>query len=157
MCLGEKQGRRQRRVRWSRVRSRRKKKGSEEDDDEEEDEEEDESSSEEEEIEEDDSDEDYQVEKKKRRRNRNKVRNSSDSSTSSSDDLPPNDDPCKHCGLPNHPELVSENPICLHVGVGSTEVCSAILITEFFSDPAVRLLRQRLSHSVSPASSHDHP
>uniref|UniRef100_A0A3Q3GK64 Remodeling and spacing factor 1b, tandem duplicate 1 n=1 Tax=Labrus bergylta TaxID=56723 RepID=A0A3Q3GK64_9LABR len=22
------------------------------------------------------------------------------------DDLPPNDDPCKHCGLPNHPELI---------------------------------------------------
>uniref|UniRef100_A0A3B3HF14 Remodeling and spacing factor 1b, tandem duplicate 1 n=1 Tax=Oryzias latipes TaxID=8090 RepID=A0A3B3HF14_ORYLA len=28
------------------------------------------------------------------------------SSTSSDDDLPPNDDPCKHCGLPNHPELI---------------------------------------------------
>ncbi|MCJ8742248.1 hypothetical protein PDJAM_G00079950 [Pangasius djambal] len=96
-------GRRQRRVRWSRVRSRRKKKGSEEDDD---DDEEVEGSSEEEETEEDDSDEDYQVEKKKRRRNRNKERNSSDTSTSSSDDLPPNDDPCKHCGLPNHPELI---------------------------------------------------
>ncbi|KAM9455964.1 remodeling and spacing factor 1 [Clarias gariepinus] len=94
-------GRRQRRVRWSRVRSRRKKKGSEEDEDDEE-----ESSSEAEETEEDDSDEDYQVEKKKRRRNRNKERNSSDTSTSSSDDLPPNDDPCKHCGLPNHPELI---------------------------------------------------
>ncbi|TSM28194.1 Remodeling and spacing factor 1 [Bagarius yarrelli] len=92
-------GRRQRRVRWSTVRSRRKKKGSEDGQD-------DESSSEEEETEEDDSDEDYQVEKKKRRRNRNKERNSSDTSTSSSDDLPPNDDPCKHCGLPNHPELI---------------------------------------------------
>ncbi|XP_046717475.1 remodeling and spacing factor 1 isoform X2 [Silurus meridionalis] len=88
-------GRRQRRVRWSRVRSRRKKKESEEDE---------ESSSEEEETEEDDSDEDYQVKKKRRRRNRD--RNSSDTSTSSSDDLPPNDDPCKHCGLPNHPELI---------------------------------------------------
>lgn len=96
------QGRRQRRVRWSRLRTRRKKKGSEEDEDEDA-----ESSSEEEVTEEDDSDEDYQVEKKKRRRNRNKERNSSDTSTSSSDDLPPNDDPCKHCGLPNHPELVS--------------------------------------------------
>ncbi|XP_058268160.1 remodeling and spacing factor 1 isoform X2 [Hemibagrus wyckioides] len=96
-------GRRQRRMRWSRVRSRRKKKDSEEDYDEDEG---DESSSEEEETEEDDSDEDYQVEKKKRRRNRNKERNSSDTSTSSSDDLPPNDDPCKHCGLPNHPELI---------------------------------------------------
>uniref|UniRef100_A0A3P8STZ3 Remodeling and spacing factor 1b, tandem duplicate 1 n=1 Tax=Amphiprion percula TaxID=161767 RepID=A0A3P8STZ3_AMPPE len=31
---------------------------------------------------------------------------SSDSSTSTDDDLPPNDDPCKHCGLPNHPELI---------------------------------------------------
>ncbi|KAK3549398.1 hypothetical protein QTP86_001231 [Hemibagrus guttatus] len=96
-------GRRQRRMRWSQVRSRRKKKDSKEDYEEGED---DESSSEEEETEEDDSDEDYQVEKKKRRRNRNKERNSSDTSTSSSDDLPPNDDPCKHCGLPNHPELI---------------------------------------------------
>ncbi|XP_026995388.2 remodeling and spacing factor 1 isoform X1 [Tachysurus fulvidraco] len=94
-------GRRQRRVRWSRLRTRRKKKSSEEDEDEDV-----ESSSEEEVTEEDDSDEDYQVEKKKRRRNRNKERNSSDTSTSSSDDLPPNDDPCKHCGLPNHPELI---------------------------------------------------
>ncbi|XP_060765521.1 remodeling and spacing factor 1 isoform X3 [Neoarius graeffei] len=98
-------GRRQRRVRWSRYRSRRKKKGSEEEN-EDDDEEDDESSSEEEEIEEDDSDEDYQVEKKNRRRNRNRERNNSDASTSSSDDLPPNDDPCKHCGLPNHPELI---------------------------------------------------
>uniref|UniRef100_I3JT39 Remodeling and spacing factor 1b, tandem duplicate 1 n=1 Tax=Oreochromis niloticus TaxID=8128 RepID=I3JT39_ORENI len=30
----------------------------------------------------------------------------SDSSTSSDEDLPPNDDPCKHCGLSNHPELI---------------------------------------------------
>uniref|UniRef100_A0A3Q1GZ84 Remodeling and spacing factor 1b, tandem duplicate 1 n=1 Tax=Acanthochromis polyacanthus TaxID=80966 RepID=A0A3Q1GZ84_9TELE len=35
-----------------------------------------------------------------------KVERSSDSSTSTDDDLPPNDDPCKHCGLPNHPELI---------------------------------------------------
>uniref|UniRef100_A0A3B4DCE2 PHD-type domain-containing protein n=1 Tax=Pygocentrus nattereri TaxID=42514 RepID=A0A3B4DCE2_PYGNA len=75
------------------------KKGSEEEDDE--------SSSEEEETEEDDSDEDYKVEKtRKRRRNCNRARNSSDSSTSCSDDDLPNDDPCKHCGLPNHPELI---------------------------------------------------
>uniref|UniRef100_A0A3Q4H4K0 PHD-type domain-containing protein n=1 Tax=Neolamprologus brichardi TaxID=32507 RepID=A0A3Q4H4K0_NEOBR len=33
-------------------------------------------------------------------------RRSSDSSTSSDEDLPPNDDPCKHCGLSNHPELI---------------------------------------------------
>ncbi|XP_076842585.1 remodeling and spacing factor 1 isoform X2 [Brachyhypopomus gauderio] len=93
-------GRRRRRTRWSSTRSRRKKKGSEEDDD-------DMSSSEEDETEEDDSDEDYKVEKtRKRRRNRNRERNSSDSSTSSSEDDLPNDDPCKHCGLPNHPELI---------------------------------------------------
>ncbi|KAK1800768.1 hypothetical protein P4O66_005965 [Electrophorus voltai] len=92
-------GRRRRRTRWSSTRSRRKKKGSDDDDD-------DMTSSEEEETEEDDSDEDYKVEKtRKRRRNRNRERNSSDSSTSSEDDLP-NDDPCKHCGLPNHPELI---------------------------------------------------
>ncbi|XP_051540212.1 remodeling and spacing factor 1-like isoform X4 [Myxocyprinus asiaticus] len=89
-------GRRRRRTQWSRM--RRKKKGSDDDYDEE---------SEEEETEEDDSDEDYKVEKtKKRRRNRNRERNSSDTSTSSSDDDVPNDDPCKHCGLPNHPELI---------------------------------------------------
>lgn len=46
------------------------------------------------------------MERSRRRRNRNRERRSSDSSTSSDDDLPPNDDPCKHCGLPNHPELV---------------------------------------------------
>ncbi|XP_037403157.1 remodeling and spacing factor 1 isoform X1 [Pygocentrus nattereri] len=92
-------GRRRRRTRWSSTRTRRKKKGSEEEDDE--------SSSEEEETEEDDSDEDYKVEKtRKRRRNCNRARNSSDSSTSCSDDDLPNDDPCKHCGLPNHPELI---------------------------------------------------
>ncbi|KAK7120754.1 hypothetical protein R3I94_020669 [Phoxinus phoxinus] len=90
-------GRRRKRQPWSRT--RRKKKCS--DDDEEE------SESEFEETEEDDSDEDYKVEKsKKRRRNRNRERNSSDSSTSSSDDDVPNDDPCKHCGLPNQPELI---------------------------------------------------
>ncbi|CAM4729567.1 unnamed protein product [Leuciscus chuanchicus] len=93
-------GRRRKRQPWSRT--RRKKKCSEDDDDDEE-----ESESEFEETEEDDSDEDYKVEKsKKRRRNRNRERNSSDDSTSSSDDDVPNDDPCKHCGLPNHPELI---------------------------------------------------
>ncbi|XP_016125007.1 remodeling and spacing factor 1 isoform X3 [Sinocyclocheilus grahami] len=87
-------GRRRKRQPWSRM--RRKRKSS--DDDEE---------SEEEETEEDDSDEDYKVEKKTRkRRNRNRERNSSDSSSSSSEDDEPNDDPCKHCGLPNHPELI---------------------------------------------------
>uniref|UniRef100_A0A8C2FPX4 Remodeling and spacing factor 1-like n=1 Tax=Cyprinus carpio TaxID=7962 RepID=A0A8C2FPX4_CYPCA len=92
-------GRRRKRQPWSRM--RRKKKCSDDDDDVEE------SESEEEETEEDDSDEDYKVEKtKKRRRNRNRERNSSDSSTSSSEDDEPNDDPCKHCGLPNHPELI---------------------------------------------------
>ncbi|XP_072514686.1 remodeling and spacing factor 1 isoform X2 [Salminus brasiliensis] len=95
-------GRRRRRTRWSNTRTRRKKKGSEEDDNNDDEE----SSSEEEESEEDDSDEDYKVEKtRKRRRNCNRVRNS-DSSTSCSEDDLPNDDPCKHCGLPNHPELI---------------------------------------------------
>ncbi|XP_023648279.1 remodeling and spacing factor 1 isoform X2 [Paramormyrops kingsleyae] len=50
---------------------------------------------EEEESEDDDSDEDYTVEK-------GKVRSASDSKS----DETPNDDPCKHCGLPNHPELI---------------------------------------------------
>ncbi|XP_026075674.1 remodeling and spacing factor 1-like isoform X2 [Carassius auratus] len=91
-------GRRRKRQPWSRM--RRKKKSSDDDDDEE-------TESEEEETEEDDSDEDFKVEKtRKRRRNRNRERNSSDSSTSSSEDDQPNDDPCKHCGLPNHPELI---------------------------------------------------
>ncbi|XP_078121343.1 remodeling and spacing factor 1 [Sander vitreus] len=95
-------GRKRRKVRWSNTRTRRKKKGSEDDNDSEE-----ESSEEEEESEEeDDSDEDYKVERGRKRRNRNRERRSSDSSTSSDDDLPPNDDPCKHCGLPNHPELI---------------------------------------------------
>ncbi|XP_026129700.1 remodeling and spacing factor 1 [Carassius auratus] len=92
-------GRRRKRQPWSRM--RRKRKSSDDDDDVVE-----ESESEEEETEEDDSDEDYKVEKtRKRRRNRNRERNSSDDSTSSSEDEP-NDDPCKHCGLPNHPELI---------------------------------------------------
>uniref|UniRef100_A0A3B3QRP8 Remodeling and spacing factor 1 n=1 Tax=Paramormyrops kingsleyae TaxID=1676925 RepID=A0A3B3QRP8_9TELE len=47
------------------------------------------------ESEDDDSDEDYTVEK-------GKVRSASDSKS----DETPNDDPCKHCGLPNHPELI---------------------------------------------------
>ncbi|KAI4892660.1 hypothetical protein NFI96_022787 [Prochilodus magdalenae] len=94
-------GRRRRRTRWTSTRTRHKKKGSEDDDDE------DESSSDEEESEEDDSDEDYKVERtRKRRRNCNRARNGSDSSTSCSDEDLPNDDPCKHCGLPNHPELI---------------------------------------------------
>ncbi|XP_034745782.1 remodeling and spacing factor 1 [Etheostoma cragini] len=95
-------GRKRRKVRWSNTRTRRKKKGSEDDNDsDEESSEEDEEESEED----DDSDEDYKVERGRKRRNRNRERRSSDSSTSS-DDLPPNDDPCKHCGLPNHPELI---------------------------------------------------
>uniref|UniRef100_A0A9J8BJ78 Remodeling and spacing factor 1-like n=1 Tax=Cyprinus carpio carpio TaxID=630221 RepID=A0A9J8BJ78_CYPCA len=92
-------GRRRKRQPWSRM--RRKRKSSDDDDDDEE------SESEEEETEEDDSDEDFKVEKtRKRRRNRNRERNSSDDSTSSSENDEPNDDPCKHCGLPNHPELI---------------------------------------------------
>nr|XP_046266672.1 remodeling and spacing factor 1 [Scatophagus argus] len=96
-------GRKRRKVRWSNTRTRRKKKGSEEEDDDNSDQE---SSDEEDSEEEDDSDEDYKVERSRKRRNRNRERRSSDSSTSSDDDLPPNDDPCKHCGLPNHPELI---------------------------------------------------
>ncbi|XP_051541884.1 remodeling and spacing factor 1-like isoform X2 [Myxocyprinus asiaticus] len=88
-------GRRRRRTQWSRM--RRKKKGSDDDYEE--------SESEEEETEEDDSDEDYKVVKTRKKR-RNRERNSSDSSTSSSDGDEPNDDPCKHCGLPNQPELI---------------------------------------------------
>uniref|UniRef100_H3CDJ0 PHD-type domain-containing protein n=1 Tax=Tetraodon nigroviridis TaxID=99883 RepID=H3CDJ0_TETNG len=69
-------GRKRRKVRWSNTRTHRKKRSSE-------DEASNPGSSEEEESEDqDDSDEDYK------------------------DDLPPNDDPCKHCGLPNHPELI---------------------------------------------------
>ncbi|KAF7206684.1 remodeling and spacing factor 1 [Nothobranchius furzeri] len=96
-------GRKRRRTRWSNTRARRKKKNS---DDESENSDEESSEEEESEEEEDDSDEDYKVERNRKRRNRNRERRSSDSSTSSSDDLPPNDDPCKHCGLPNHPELI---------------------------------------------------
>ncbi|XP_014912297.1 remodeling and spacing factor 1 [Poecilia latipinna] len=95
-------GRKRRRTRWSNTRTRRKRKNSDDEDENSE-----ESLSEEEESEEeDDSDEDYKVERSRKRRNRNRERRSSDSSTSSDDDLPPNDDPCKHCGLPNHPELI---------------------------------------------------
>ncbi|TRZ00242.1 hypothetical protein DNTS_012413, partial [Danionella cerebrum] len=93
-------GRRRKRQLWSRM--KRKKKSSDDEEDEE-------SESEEEETEVDDSDEDYKVEKtKRRRRNRHRERRSSDSSTSSSENDEPNDDPCKHCGLPNHPELVRD-------------------------------------------------
>uniref|UniRef100_A0A3P8SVH1 Remodeling and spacing factor 1b, tandem duplicate 1 n=1 Tax=Amphiprion percula TaxID=161767 RepID=A0A3P8SVH1_AMPPE len=95
-------GRKRRKVRWSNTRTRRKKKDSEDEDDNSDEE----SSDEEESEEEDDSDEDYKVERSRKRRNRNRERRSSDSSTSTDDDLPPNDDPCKHCGLPNHPELI---------------------------------------------------
>uniref|UniRef100_A0A4W5N1P0 Remodeling and spacing factor 1-like n=1 Tax=Hucho hucho TaxID=62062 RepID=A0A4W5N1P0_9TELE len=92
-------GRRRRRTRWSNTRTRRRKKNGSGDDNE--------SESSEEESEEDDSDESFKVEKGKRRwRNRNRERHSDDSDTSSDDDLPPNEDPCKHCGLPNHPELI---------------------------------------------------
>uniref|UniRef100_A0A3Q3KMT3 Remodeling and spacing factor 1b, tandem duplicate 1 n=1 Tax=Mastacembelus armatus TaxID=205130 RepID=A0A3Q3KMT3_9TELE len=101
--LGPKpKGRKRRKIRWSNTRTRRKKKGSEDEDENSNEE----SSEEEESEEEDDSDEDYKVERSRKRRNRNRERRSSDSSTSSDDDLPPNDDPCKHCGLPNHPELI---------------------------------------------------
>ncbi|XP_041946973.1 remodeling and spacing factor 1 isoform X4 [Alosa sapidissima] len=96
-------GKRRRRTRWSNTRTRRKKKGSEDDDDDDDDED---GSSVEEESEEDDSDEDYKVEKRPRRTRNRRERNTDDSDTSSDDDLPPNDDPCKHCGLPNHPELI---------------------------------------------------
>ncbi|KAJ8386617.1 hypothetical protein AAFF_G00168490 [Aldrovandia affinis] len=92
-----KKGRRQRRTRWSNI-HRRKTKGSSEEEEEDE---------EEEDVEEDNSDEDYKVEndrKKNRNRNRNRIRKDSDSSSSS--DGIPNEDPCKHCGLPNHPELI---------------------------------------------------
>ncbi|KAM6907172.1 remodeling and spacing factor 1 [Xenentodon cancila] len=95
-------GRKRRKFRWSSTRTRRKKKNSDDEDDNSDEE----STEEEESEEEDDSDEDYKVEQNRRRRNRNRARRSSDSSTSSDDDLPPNDDPCKHCGLPNHPELI---------------------------------------------------
>ncbi|XP_008280693.1 remodeling and spacing factor 1 isoform X2 [Stegastes partitus] len=95
-------GRKRRKIRWSNTRTRRKKKDSEDEDDNSDEE----SSDDEESEEEDDSDEDYKVERSRKRRNRNQERRSSDSSTSTDDDLPPNDDPCKHCGLPNHPELI---------------------------------------------------
>ncbi|XP_071214462.1 remodeling and spacing factor 1-like [Salvelinus alpinus] len=92
-------GRRRRKTRWSNTRTRRRKKNGSGDDNE--------SESSEEESEEDDSDESFKVEKGKRRwKNRNRERHSDDSDTSSDDDLPPNEDPCKHCGLPNHPELI---------------------------------------------------
>ncbi|KAJ8347797.1 hypothetical protein SKAU_G00263860 [Synaphobranchus kaupii] len=91
-------GRRQRRARWSNAR-RCKTKGSSEEEEDEDYEEEDE------EIEDDNSDEDYKMENnRKRKRNRNRKIN--DSETSSSSDGIPNEDPCKHCGLPNHPELI---------------------------------------------------
>lgn len=106
-------GRKRRKVRWSNTRTRRKKKGSEDEDNAENSEEE--SSEDMESEEEDDSDEDYKVERSRKRRNRNRERRSSDSSTSSDDDLPPNDDPCKHCGLPNHPELVGSHTSFIYI------------------------------------------
>nr|XP_057942226.1 remodeling and spacing factor 1-like [Doryrhamphus excisus] len=98
-------GRKRRKTRWSNTRTRHKRKGSDDEDD---NSDEESSDYEESEEDEDDSDEDYKVERgRKRRRRHNRERRSSDSSTSSDDnDLPPNDDPCKHCGLPNHPELI---------------------------------------------------
>ncbi|KAG7484398.1 hypothetical protein MATL_G00048800 [Megalops atlanticus] len=95
--------RKQRRTRWSNSHTRRSKRKDSSDDDYEVEEEE-----EEEESEDDNSDEDYQVEKDikmNRNRKRNRKRNDSDTSLSSADEKP-NDDPCKHCGLPNHPELI---------------------------------------------------
>lgn len=109
-------------MRWSNTRTRRKKRGSEEEDGGAASSEEDDSDEEE-----DDSDEDYKVERSRKRRNRNRERRSSDSDTSSDDDLPPNDDPCKHCGLPNHPELVGavgrwtgREPVDSHANVWPT-------------------------------------
>lgn len=112
LCLF--QGRKRRKARWSNTRTRRKKKGSEDENSD------DESSDDDESEEEDDSDEDYKVERSRKRRNRNRERRSSDSSTSSDDGLPPNDDPCKHCGLPNHPELVGTNCASLCFTRGDT-------------------------------------
>ncbi|XP_058887151.1 remodeling and spacing factor 1 isoform X1 [Acipenser ruthenus] len=75
--------RRQRRARWTISRSRwRKQKGS---------------SKEEEESNDDDSDEDYKVEK-------DRDRDEEDSGEEETEAA--NDDPCKRCGLPNHPELI---------------------------------------------------
>ncbi|XP_061904955.1 remodeling and spacing factor 1-like [Entelurus aequoreus] len=96
--------RKRRKTRWSNVRTRHKRKGSGDEDDEDGDS--DEESSEYVESEEDDSDEDYKVERSRRGPRRRYERRRSDSSTSSDDNLPPNEDPCKHCGLPNHPELI---------------------------------------------------
>ncbi|XP_028321677.1 remodeling and spacing factor 1 [Gouania willdenowi] len=98
-------GRKRRKTRWSNTRARRRKKDSDGEDCTESSEDEETEETEEEE-EDDDSDEDYKVEHTRKRRNRHRERRSSASSTSSDDDLPPNDDPCKHCGLPNHPELI---------------------------------------------------
>ncbi|XP_034033570.1 remodeling and spacing factor 1-like [Thalassophryne amazonica] len=95
-------GRKRRNMRWSTTRSRRRRRDSEDDDENSEDE----FSEDESEEEDDDSDEDYKVERSRKRRRWNRERQGSASSTSSDDDLPPNDDPCKHCGLPNHPELI---------------------------------------------------
>uniref|UniRef100_A0A4W5QC66 Remodeling and spacing factor 1-like n=1 Tax=Hucho hucho TaxID=62062 RepID=A0A4W5QC66_9TELE len=93
--LYKSKGRRRRKTRWSNTRTqRRKNNGSGEDY---------ESESSEEESEEDNSDESFKVERGKKR---NRERRHSDDSDTSSDDLPPNEDPCKHCGLPNHPELI---------------------------------------------------
>ncbi|XP_028277212.1 remodeling and spacing factor 1 isoform X2 [Parambassis ranga] len=97
-------GRKRRKIRWSNTRTRRKKKYSEDEDDNSREESSEEEETEEEE--EDDSDEDYKVERSRNRRKTNRERRSSDSSTSLDDDLPPNDDPCKHCGLSTHPELI---------------------------------------------------
>ncbi|XP_031664292.1 remodeling and spacing factor 1 isoform X2 [Oncorhynchus kisutch] len=95
--LYKSKGRRRRKTRWSNTRTQRRKNNDSGEDDE--------SESSEEESEEDNSDESFKVERGKRRK-RNRERHSDDSDTSSDDDLPPNDDPCKHCGFPNHPELI---------------------------------------------------
>nr|XP_029527732.1 remodeling and spacing factor 1-like [Oncorhynchus nerka] len=95
--LYKSKGRRRRKTRWSNTRTQRRKNNDSGEDYE--------SESSEEESEEDNSDESFKVERGKRRK-RNRERHSDDSDTSSDDDLPPNDDPCKHCGLPNQPELI---------------------------------------------------
>ncbi|XP_041088739.1 remodeling and spacing factor 1 isoform X2 [Polyodon spathula] len=75
--------RRQRRARWTNSRSRwRRQKGS---------------SKEEEESNDDDSDEDYKVEKDRDRDEEDEEEEEKEAAS---------DDPCKRCGLPNHPELI---------------------------------------------------
>lgn len=109
-------------------------------------------------MDEDDSDEDYKVERSRKRRNRNRERRSSDSSTSSDDDLPPNDDPCKHCGLPNHPELVSPETVKEEEEEERWTIARFVTLSNVSSpDLTVRFVRQRVPHGLSEASPHDHP